>query len=306
MATRPNPALKKLGFSDDDRVVIIHADDIGMCQATLPAYHDMVEFGLLSSAAVMAPCPWFPQTAAYCRDHPAVDMGVHLTLTSEWDGYRWGPLSTRDPMSGLLDDERYFYRLSSGVQEHAEAAAVEAEINAQVQRALANGIDVTHIDTHMGSIMHWKFLPTYIQLALEYRVPALILRLQEPNWMIDGMDSQTLQVVTDAVEELEAQGVPLIDHLAEMSLKDPANRVEHAKSVFAAMQPGITHLSLHPAKDTPELRAIAPDWRCRVADYEAYTSEALRKFIDDQGIQVIGYGPLRDLMRSLWPDPRVP
>jgi hypothetical protein len=99
----PNPVLRKLGFADDDRVVIIHADDIGMCQATMSAFADLVDFGLISSGAVMVPCPWFPQAAAYCRQHPLVDLGVHLTLTSEWDGYRWGPVSTRDPASGLID-----------------------------------------------------------------------------------------------------------------------------------------------------------------------------------------------------------
>jgi predicted glycoside hydrolase/deacetylase ChbG (UPF0249 family) len=116
----PNPLLKKPGLADDDRLVILHADDVGMCQASLTAFADLVEFGLVSSGATMVPCPWFPAVAAYCREHPGVDLGVHLTLTSEWDTYRWGPLSTRDPASGLLDGEGYFYRCSEGVQEHAD------------------------------------------------------------------------------------------------------------------------------------------------------------------------------------------
>ena len=99
-----NAALKQLGYAADDRVVIIHADDIGMCHATLPAMADLLDFGLLSSAATMVPCAWFPQTAAFCRDHPTVDMGVHLTVNCEWEAYRWGPISTRDPASGMLDD----------------------------------------------------------------------------------------------------------------------------------------------------------------------------------------------------------
>ena len=131
----PNPVLRKLGFDNDDRVVILHADDVGMCQATIPAMVDLVDFGLLSSYAVMVPCPWFPQTAAYCRQHPEVDVGVHSTLTSEWDSYRWGPISTRDEASGLLDEEGYFYHLSEQVQEHGQTAAVQAELQAQVERA---------------------------------------------------------------------------------------------------------------------------------------------------------------------------
>src|SRR3954463_10603061 len=104
-----NPALKKLGFDEHDRVLIIHTDDIGMCQATLPAYENLLHAGLISSASAMVPCPWFPETARFCRGHPDVDMGVHLTLNSEWDTYRWGPISTRDTASGMLDEQGYFY-----------------------------------------------------------------------------------------------------------------------------------------------------------------------------------------------------
>jgi len=105
----PNPVLRELGLGQADRAVVIHTDDIGMCQASLAALADLVDFGLVSCGATMVPCPWFPQVAAYCRGHPSVDLGVHLTLTSEWDSYRWGPISTRDPASGLIDDEGYFF-----------------------------------------------------------------------------------------------------------------------------------------------------------------------------------------------------
>ena len=107
----PNPVLKKLGLSDEARVVIFHADDIGMCQASLAAYADLVGVGLISAASTMVPCPWFPATAAFCRANPdRVDMGVHITLTSEWADYRWGPTSTCDPTSGLLDADGYMHR----------------------------------------------------------------------------------------------------------------------------------------------------------------------------------------------------
>src|SRR5512137_730397 len=148
----PNPVLRKLGLADDDRAVIIHTDDIGMCQASLAAFADLVDFGLISSGATMVPCPWFPEVAAYCRAHPSVGLGVHLTLTSEWDSYRWGPISTRDPASGMIDDDGYFYRRSEPVQECADPEAVLVELQAQVERALKAGIDVTHVDTHMGTV----------------------------------------------------------------------------------------------------------------------------------------------------------
>ena len=128
-----NPFLKKMGFADDDRVVIFHADDIGMCRSANVAYQELIEAGPLSSGSVMVPCPWFPAAADYCRRHPQADMGVHLTLTCEWDGYRWGPLSTGDPASGLLDDEGYFDRSTAEAQDHAQPEAVTLEIKAQVE-----------------------------------------------------------------------------------------------------------------------------------------------------------------------------
>jgi hypothetical protein len=112
---QPNPVLKQLGFSKDDRVVIIHTDDIGMCQASIDAFADMVDYGLISSGAVMVPCPWFLEAAAYARAHPQADLGVHLTRTSEWETYRWGPISTRDPASGLLDEQGFFHKSSQVV-----------------------------------------------------------------------------------------------------------------------------------------------------------------------------------------------
>jgi predicted glycoside hydrolase/deacetylase ChbG (UPF0249 family) len=153
---RPNPVLRRLGFADSDRVALIHTDDIGMCQATVDAFADLAEFGLISCGATMVPCPWFPLAADFCRRHPEVDMGVHLDLTCEWDMYRWGPISTREPGSGLIDGEGYLYRTSQEVQQHGDAEAVSCELQAQVERALAAGIDVTHVDTHMGTVGHAK------------------------------------------------------------------------------------------------------------------------------------------------------
>jgi len=291
--------LRKLGFSDDARVVIVHADDVGMCQATLPAFADLVDFGLISSGATMVVCPWFPSVAAFCRGHPLADLGVHLTLTSEWDGYRWGPLSTRDPASGLLDEEGYFYRRSGQVYEHGDAGAAALEIQAQVARALAAGIDVTHVDTHMGAVAHPRFIPAYVQLTLQYNLPAMMLRLDEAGWRAMGMDGETAAFATRLVQQLEAQGLPLLDRLGGLPLDQPAERVEQAKEAFAALPAGLTHFIIHPAQDSPELRAITPDWQSRVADYRAFTSETLRDYVKNSGVQVIGYRAIRETLAKV-------
>lgn len=296
---QPNPALKKLGLADNDRAVIIHVDDVGMCEATLSAFDDLMDFGLISSAAVMVPCPWFPQTAAYCRKHPEVDVGVHVTLTSEWDGYRWGPISTRDFASGLMDDEGYFYRRQPPVQEKANEDAARAEMKAQIDRALAAGIDATHMDSHMGTVAHEKFLPAYVELATEYRLPPTILfRGDKVGFRSRGLGDALATMAADASASSEANGVPLLDHEYGLPLDKPEDRLGQAKRAFENLQPGITHFYIHAAKDTPELRAIAPDWESRVADYETFLSAELREFIRNQGIHVIGNRVLRDLMRA--------
>lgn len=296
-----NPALKRLGFGERDRVVIIHADDVGMCQASVQAFLDLVDFGLVSSGAAMVPCPWFPLLAQECRRRqgPPPDLGVHLTLTSEWDGYRWGPISTRDVASGLLDGEGYFHRRQEDVQEQAQPGAVQAELEAQLARAVAAGLDVTHIDTHMGAVAHLKFVEGYARLALEQRLPALFLRLDEAGWRELGLDAATVAFAMQFMDRLEEQGVPLLDNLASLPLvEEPGDRIAAARAALEALPPGLSHLIIHPAIDSPELRAMTASWRSRVADYRAFTSDELARWVKDSGIQVIGYRPLRDLMRG--------
>lgn len=295
---QPNPMMKKLGLAPADRAVVIHADDIGMCQASFTAWADLVDFGLISSAATMVPCPWFPAVAAYCREHPDVDLGVHLTLTSEWDAYRWGPLSTRDPASGLLDGEGYFPRQAESVQERADPGAVRREMQAQLERALAAGIDVTHIDSHMGTVLHPRFAWDYVQLALQHRLPFIMVRLDEAGYREMGMDEAGATFAVQLVAQLEAQGVPIFDRIAMLPLDQSIDQMDVAKRMFDELPPGLSNLIIHPSADTPELRAITPDWPSRVAHYRAFTSEELRAYVRDSGVQVIGYRALRDLMRQ--------
>lgn len=296
---KANPVLKKLGLSGDDRAVIIHADDVGMCQASLAAYTDLVDFGLVSAASVMVPCPWFPATAAVCRDNPGkVDMGVHLTLTSEWDGYRWGPVSTRDVASGLVDEDGYFYASTEAAQAKGEPGAVGREIKAQVEHALAAEIDVTHIDSHMGTVFHPLYLGAYVEVALQHGIPPLLLRKDQTELRELGIDAEAAALFADQLRMLEAQGLPLLDDLYQMPLDQPDDRLQQVKAVFEGLQTGITYLLIHPAKDTPELRGITPDWPSRVADYETFTSEALRTFVQEEGIHVLGWRALREVMRA--------
>jgi predicted glycoside hydrolase/deacetylase ChbG (UPF0249 family) len=297
-----NPALRRLGFAGDDRVAIIHADDVGMCQATLPAFADLLDAGLISSAATMVPCPWFAEVAAFCRGSVTVDMGVHLTTTCEYTSYRWGPLSTRDSASGLMEGDGCFYRTAATAAEFGQPVAVQREMEAQLTRAMEAGIAVTHIDSHMLTAWYPKFLTGYVSLARRNRLPLFLLRpepgawrsLAAGGWLPAGEQIRLLAL--DQARDLEADGWPLIDQVFAMPLDRPDDRVELAKRALDALPPGITHFVLHPAVDTPELRAITGDWPSRVADHRAFTSRELQAHVRRSGLHVIGYRALGALL----------
>jgi len=295
----PNPYLKKLGFSDTDRAVIIHTDDIGMCHASVQAFKDLWQFGTISSGAVMVPCPWFPAVAQMCRANPEIDMGVHATLNAEWESYRWGPISTRDPESGLLDADGYFNQWHQAVYDNANPEAVEREVNAQIKRALAAGIDVTHVDSHMGTIMNPKFIQSYIQAATSQLLPNMLPRLDAQGMDLMGVSPEEKHLYEPMMQQFEKMGTPMVDGIFGLPLDqpDPDRQMEIAKDLLGNLPAGITHFIFHPSIDTAELRSIAPDWESRVSNYNIFMSDELKKFIEDEDIHLIGYRAIREAMR---------
>jgi hypothetical protein len=294
----PNPLLKKLGFSNDDRVVIIHADDLGMCQATITACETLFETSGISSAAVMVPCPWFLSAAELQNQFANVDLGVHITLTSEWQKYRWRPISTVNEESGLIDSQGFFHTKSNDVQVNAKAEYVREEMNRQIERALSAGIQPTHIDTHMGAVAHPKFMFDYINAGLMRKIPMMVFRMKKNDWMNIGLDEQSATMVENFINLLEEQGIPLLDHLRSIPLEEPENRYEQATNIFSTLPTGITHFIIHPAEDTPELRAITPDWKSRVGDYHLFRDNRIHEFLKNQGINVIGYKNIQSIFPS--------
>jgi len=225
-------------------------------------------------------------------------MGVHLTLTSEWDSYRWSPLSTTDPGSGIIDSEGYFFRTSEQVQAKGEPDAVRLELQAQIYTAFSADINITHVDTHMFSVAHLKFVMSYIELAVQFHLPLLLPRMDEMRYQQLGFDENIASVASKMVHYLEDQGIPLVDFVTGLDLDKPLNRKRQAKKALSELPPGITHFIIHPAVDTPELRAIAPDWKSRVADFRTFMDNDLQKYISQLGLHVIGYQSLKDQIRS--------
>ena len=204
----------RLGFEAEDRVVIIHADDVGMCHASLAAFVDLVSTGLVFSASVMVTSPWFPGVAACCRNLPAADIGVHITLTSEWQDYRWGPISGRDPSSGLIDAQGYFHRSCDAFARNGQPEAIAREMRAQLDRAEMAGIDVTHVDNHMFSLFEPGLLPLYFELGLEHEMPAVA-------WCASGQPLLFAPELDDVARRLirqwQKRGMLMVDNLVRMA-----------------------------------------------------------------------------------------
>ena len=292
--------LERLGFKSSDRVVILHADDIGMCHATIPAFENLLEFGLVSSYAIMTPCAWAGAALEIARNTQA-DVGVHITLTSEWSQYRWAALSTREHSSGLFDGEGFFPRDCDEIQANAKPEAVLLEMWAQFKCFADHGLQPTHTDSHMLAVFDSRLLGQYVATALEHGTPALFPSSPDAGFW---MDDKTQAMIPTLEASLLTRGFPLIDHINGMPLSnDPnsgddqfENRLETAKSILQNLKPGVTHFAFHPSVDTPELRAICPDWRARVGDERVFRSPELRDFLEAQNIYVIGYRALKNLI----------
>jgi predicted glycoside hydrolase/deacetylase ChbG (UPF0249 family) len=293
-----NPALLRMGYSPSDPVVIIHADDLGMCHAANVAFERMLDFNWVRCGSVMVPCPWFLELAALSASRPEADVGVHLTLNSEWATYRWPPISTRDPSSGLVDGEGYLPRTVEEVHDRLVLEAATAEMRAQIERALDAGVDVTHIDTHMGSIAHVELFPTYIALALEFQVPFMTARFTPEDLRGRGVDPALGEGIEAQFAQLEAAGIPLVDHLAALELDHSSELLSQYKHAFDSIKPGLTHLVVHPCAPGFDMEAISQSAADRIADYQMLVSEELKAHVEEVGVKVIGYRELRGLMRG--------
>ena len=271
---------ERLGFQADDRLLIVNCDDLGSSQAANTAVYDALRNGVGTSASLMVPCPWARGAAAEYRGE---DVGVHLTLNAEWDLYRWGPI-TQAP--SLLDGDGGFPRTITDVFEHADLDEVRRELRAQMERAILWGFDVSHLDAHMLTLqLRPEFFDVYLDLAVEFRLPLRMVGRRAEEFL--GFPAR--QVAAEA-------GAVFTD---ELILVAGVGSREVIASRLARLKPGVTEMYVHPAVDSPELRAIAGDADLRIDDYDLVcTDGTLRQMVDDAGASLIGYRALRDLARE--------
>ena len=301
MKASPNPFLAALGLPPDARVLVIHLDDVGSGLGPNVAWEALHRAGALTSAAVMMPCSWAPDALKRYGRMEGADLGVHLTLTCEWDAYRWGPFGP-GKRSPLVDGEGF---LPKTTREHLELtagadgrAAAASEMRAQIEGALDAGVDVSHVDAHMFTAFHPANVDAYLSLAKEYRVPAM-LPGTEAAWA-EWSSPEEARRAAEALRPLrEAGRTPLFDRLMGLSRDLPADQLNRAKECVRGCVPGLNYLFFHASEDTPEIRAYAADWECRVGDFAAMADASLRDAIRDEGVVPMGMRELRDAMRSL-------
>ena len=287
--------MRRLGLDPTRRAVILHADDVGMCHGANTAFIELFRQGALTCGSVMVPCPWFPEIARIAADDPSLDLGVHLTLTSEWPGYRWAPITRASRSSGLTDEEGYFPRTVATLAERVEPEAAEAEMRAQVERAIAFGIDVTHLDTHMGAALSPRLIEAYCRVGRDYRLPVLLPRDRRHYAEVLKLDALgSPEAWTTAAGRLDAEGTSLVDDF-RMTPEAPAGGSEAAyRTLVETLPHGLTFVALHPNAPGDIETIVPPRAHLRTEEYRLLRTGRIGQWLKAAGIQVLGMRPLRD------------
>lgn len=282
---------ERLGYQATDKILIVNGDDAGMCHAANLATIESLEKGAMRSATLMVPCPWFPEMAAYARQHPESSFGIHLCHTSEWIKYRWGPVADRRLVPGLLDPDGYLWHEVEDVYQHAQPEEALIEGRAQIKKALATGVDVTHLDSHMGTLqLNPDYVKVYVQLGREFDLP---LRMASQKTLARFGHP-------DLRAQIAAQGILFTDDFVYDELPEEKNGVkEFWLRIVKNLKPGVTELFIHAALPTDELKAITGSWATRAAQYEVFTHDAdMKQLLKENNVILMGYRPIRELQRA--------
>jgi chitin disaccharide deacetylase len=279
----------------DKRYVIIHADDAGMSHSVNVATIEGMEKGIVSSASIMVPCPWFKEIAAYAKAHPEKDFGIHLTLNSEWKDYRWGPVAPRESVPSLIDAEGYLWGGVQDVASTAKAAEVETELRAQIQRAIDFGVPVTHIDTHMGAVVSRPdLIEVYVKLGLEFKVPVFFIRAL--NVGIAATNPQVRARGTELVKMLDDHHLPVLDFMTQYYTGESyETKKKMYLDAIKETQPGVRYLIIHCGYNNEELQAITSSSQLRDNDRRVFTDPEMIEAVKKSGVDVISWKQLSEM-----------
>ena len=289
LAAQTRTVAERLGYPKDSKLLILHADDLGAAHSIDAATFDALDKGVISSASIMMPTPWVTEVAAYARAHPDADLGLHLTLTSEWQTYRWGSVAPADKVPSLIDSTGTLPSETDPVAKRAKISEVEQEIRAQIERARALGIRPTHLDSHMGALFGSPtLLAAYAKAGHDNHLPFMALR-------VNPFDNSVPM-------PLAANDIPLDAILQAGPEVSREKWKEFYLNTIANLKPGISEIIVHLGHDDAELQAVTVNhepwgaaWRQR--DYEVVTSPEFRKALQDNHIILVKYRDLQKLIR---------
>jgi len=280
----PQTSAEKLGFPTGKKVIILHADDSGMSPEANEAVKSLLLNQHIQSTAMMAPCPAFEKIVLWYREHPEMDMGMHLTLTSEWKNYRWGPVADPKNVPGLVDPDGKFWHEVPGVVQHASSEEVKMEIRAQIEKALALGIKPSHLDTHMGTLYGTpEFAKVYFEIAMEYQIPAMVLEMTPA--VVENFRNQGYPITDKLIADAGNYTLPKLDYF--FSTPKGATYQEKKENFYKlvkSLPPGLTEIIFHPAVETDNLKSITNSWQQRVWEAQMFADPEMIAFFKDQGI----------------------
>lgn len=284
----PASLAERLGYSRDAKLLIVHADDLGMTHAVNTASIKGLESGLVNSASMMVPCPWFPEIADYAKAHPNVDLGLHLTLTSERVYLRWGPVASKEKVPSLLDAAGYFFH-DWTAETHINPREAELEIRAQIERAYAMGVHPTHLDSHQYRLFASgkELFEVVLRVAHDYELPVFVTR----DWFAERAYLEPSLGRNDIV----------VDHTVTIEPSVPAEKwAKFYTDAIRSLQPGVTEFVIHLAYDDEEMRAATRErdtwgaaWRQR--DFDFFTGAEFRSLLQQENIKLITW---RELARA--------
>ena len=284
-AESPANWAEKLGFEKGKKVIMLHADDIGMCDEANKAAFEILEGDYIQSGAGMPPCPNFEDFITWAKAHPDEDLGLHLTLTSEWKTYRWPSVTDTAEVPGLIDPEGKMWHEVPDVVMHASGEEVEKEIRAQIEKSIALGYRPDHIDTHMGTLYgHYDYVKAFFKIAEEYKIPANVIDLSD-SLTAAKFKAAGYPIDENVVALANAYSLPKLDNFTSVPTgKTYDEKIENFKNLIKSLKPGITEIIFHPSVNTENLKTITNSWQQRVWEYEMFSDPELIKFFEEEGI----------------------
>ena len=281
---------EKLSFPKGKKVLLLHMDDIGMCPEANTAAMRYIDNKNIMSAAVMMPCPNAAEFIEWAKTHPAAEIGLHLTLTSEWNKYRWPPVTDAAKIPGLIDPDGKLWHEVPDVVVHASPQEVETEIRAQIEKCMALGYRPTHIDTHMGTLYgSVEYTKAFFRVAEEYNIPANAIDMSDPD-VISQFKRQGYPITDETLSALDKYSLPKLDNFTSVgSGKTYEQKRDNFLTLIKSLKPGLTEIIFHPSVQTDNLKSITGSWQQRVWEAELFSDPIVTEYFQKEGIIITNW-----------------